>query len=294
MELHRRGARRQPVRVRVSRRRRPPRASSCGSSTRRSATRAGRRSSRDVDLGSSAGDRIGLLGPNGAGKSTLLKAIAGDARAASRRRATRAQGLRLGYFAQHQVEQLRAGAVAAVAPAAARARHARAGVARLPRRLRLSRRHGHGGRSADFSGGEKARLDAGADRPPEAQPAAARRADQPPRHRDARSADRSAAGLRRRAGRGRARPPPAARDDRRAVARRRRRRRAVRRRPRRLPRLGAEPRRRERADAHRGRPRRGATARRRSARKRRRGRGSPTRASRCSRSRRRSSARWTR
>ena len=41
---------------------------------------------------------------------------------------------------------------------------------------------------------------AGADRAPAAQPAAARRADQSPRHRDARSADRSAAGLRRRAG----------------------------------------------------------------------------------------------
>ena len=53
-----------------------------------------------------AGDRIGLLGPNGAGKSTLLKAVAGTLapRAGSRRTA---QNLRLGYFAQHQVEQLR-------------------------------------------------------------------------------------------------------------------------------------------------------------------------------------------
>ncbi len=59
-----------------------------------------------VDWGILAGDRIGLLGPNGAGKSTLLKAIAGTL---APRRGTRstAQGLRLGYFAQHQVEQLR-------------------------------------------------------------------------------------------------------------------------------------------------------------------------------------------
>ncbi len=53
-----------------------------------------------------ARDRIGLLGPNGAGKSTLLKAIAGTlAPLAGERRV--AQDFRLGYFAQHQVEQLR-------------------------------------------------------------------------------------------------------------------------------------------------------------------------------------------
>jgi ATP-binding cassette subfamily F protein 3 len=53
------------------------------------------------------GERIGLLGPNGAGKSTLLKAIAGRLPPLSGERLT-AQGLRIGYFAQHQVEQLRA------------------------------------------------------------------------------------------------------------------------------------------------------------------------------------------
>jgi len=60
----------------------------------------------DVDFGILAGDRIGLLGPNGAGKSTLLKAIAGTLAPLTGARRT-AQGLRLGYFAQHQVEQLR-------------------------------------------------------------------------------------------------------------------------------------------------------------------------------------------
>ncbi|MFO1414887.1 MAG: ATP-binding cassette domain-containing protein [Burkholderiales bacterium] len=59
-----------------------------------------------VDFGILAGDRIGLLGPNGAGKSTLLKATAGTLAPLSGARRT-AQGLRLGYFAQHQVEQLR-------------------------------------------------------------------------------------------------------------------------------------------------------------------------------------------
>jgi ATP-binding cassette subfamily F protein 3 len=53
------------------------------------------------------GDRIGLLGPNGAGKSTLLKAIAGALPPLSGARHV-AQTLALGYFAQHQVEQLRA------------------------------------------------------------------------------------------------------------------------------------------------------------------------------------------
>jgi ATP-binding cassette subfamily F protein 3 len=59
-----------------------------------------------VNWGILAGDRIGLLGPNGAGKSTLLKAIAGTL-APVRGQRLAAQGLRLGYFAQHQVEQLR-------------------------------------------------------------------------------------------------------------------------------------------------------------------------------------------
>jgi ATP-binding cassette subfamily F protein 3 len=53
-----------------------------------------------------AGDRIGLLGPNGAGKSTLLKGIAGTLAPRRGERHT-AQALKIGYFAQHQVEQLR-------------------------------------------------------------------------------------------------------------------------------------------------------------------------------------------
>jgi ATP-binding cassette, subfamily F, member 3 len=52
------------------------------------------------------GDAIGLLGPNGAGKSTLLKAIVGNL-SLQAGKLHRAQGLRIGYFAQHQVDQLR-------------------------------------------------------------------------------------------------------------------------------------------------------------------------------------------
>jgi ATP-binding cassette subfamily F protein 3 len=52
------------------------------------------------------GDAIGLLGPNGAGKSTLLKTIVGNLALVSGEM-HRAQGLRIGYFAQHQVDQLR-------------------------------------------------------------------------------------------------------------------------------------------------------------------------------------------
>jgi ATP-binding cassette subfamily F protein 3 len=59
----------------------------------------------DVDLGLSPGERIGLLGPNGAGKSTLIKLLAGKLAPREGRREP-AQDLRVGYFAQHQVEQL--------------------------------------------------------------------------------------------------------------------------------------------------------------------------------------------
>lgn len=51
------------------------------------------------------GQRIGLLGPNGAGKSTLVKLIAGELEAIDGQR-HEANALKIGYFAQHQLEQL--------------------------------------------------------------------------------------------------------------------------------------------------------------------------------------------
>lgn len=59
----------------------------------------------DVTLSIRAGERIGVLGVNGAGKSTLIKAIAGTLKPMAGE-IRRGQGLVIGYFAQHQVEQL--------------------------------------------------------------------------------------------------------------------------------------------------------------------------------------------
>jgi ATP-binding cassette subfamily F protein 3 len=60
-----------------------------------------------ITLSIAPGDRIGLLGPNGAGKSTLIKMLAGVLAPRDGKRES-ARDLRVGYFAQHQLEQLRA------------------------------------------------------------------------------------------------------------------------------------------------------------------------------------------
>jgi ATP-binding cassette subfamily F protein 3 len=60
---------------------------------------------KQINLNLLPGDRLGLLGPNGAGKSTLIKALAGDMLPLNGERKP-AQNLRVGYFAQHQLEQL--------------------------------------------------------------------------------------------------------------------------------------------------------------------------------------------
>ena len=51
------------------------------------------------------GERIGLLGLNGAGKSTFIKLLANELQSFSGD-LTRSKDLRIGYFAQHQLEQL--------------------------------------------------------------------------------------------------------------------------------------------------------------------------------------------
>ena len=60
----------------------------------------------NVKLHLRSGERIGILGVNGAGKSTLIKALVGrlPTQAGEIRRG---QGLRIGYFAQHQLDALR-------------------------------------------------------------------------------------------------------------------------------------------------------------------------------------------
>jgi ATP-binding cassette subfamily F protein 3 len=60
---------------------------------------------RGVRLVVEAGDRIGILGVNGAGKSTLVKAITG-ALAPMAGQLQRGSGVAIGYFAQHQLDQL--------------------------------------------------------------------------------------------------------------------------------------------------------------------------------------------
>lgn len=50
-------------------------------------------------------ERLGLIGPNGAGKSTLIKFLASEL-AAQSGECWQAQDLKIGYFAQHQLEQL--------------------------------------------------------------------------------------------------------------------------------------------------------------------------------------------
>ncbi len=102
------------------------------------------------------GSRIGLLGRNGAGKSTLIKLLAGEL-APMQGEIGLAKGIKLGYFAQHQLEFLRADE----SPLQHLARLA-------PRELEQQLRDYLGGfgfqgdkvseNTERFSGGEKARL----------------------------------------------------------------------------------------------------------------------------------------
>ena len=59
----------------------------------------------DLSLSLLPGERIGLLGPNGEGKSTLIKLLAGVLEPQAGQR-DEAKELAIGYFAQHQLEQL--------------------------------------------------------------------------------------------------------------------------------------------------------------------------------------------
>ena len=110
----------------------------------------------DVRFALEAGDRIALLGPNGAGKSTLVKTLVGELSPLDGERRVHGD-VRIGYFAQHTVESLRAGAspvahLKDIAPGA------------TPQEMRnfLGRWYFSGDRAFEpvdhFSGGERARL----------------------------------------------------------------------------------------------------------------------------------------
>lgn len=109
-----------------------------------------------VTLGISAGDRIGLIGANGNGKSTLIKAIFSGQTVLSGERDVH-RHTRIGYFAQHSLEQLDAGASPAL-----HMQRLDPGLTDQQIRDHLGG-FGFRGERADaavrtFSGGEKARL----------------------------------------------------------------------------------------------------------------------------------------
>lgn len=60
---------------------------------------------KDINLSITPEDRIALIGPNGAGKSSLIKLLAGELKQSVGRRETSAN-LKIGYFAQHQIDYL--------------------------------------------------------------------------------------------------------------------------------------------------------------------------------------------
>ena len=110
----------------------------------------------DLTLRIDSDDRIALLGANGNGKSTLAKLIAGKLAPAAGG-ITRANKLKVGYFAQHQLDELR--------PAESAYEHLRALMPKAPE-MEVRAKAGAIGFSADkadtpvasLSGGEKARL----------------------------------------------------------------------------------------------------------------------------------------
>jgi ATP-binding cassette subfamily F protein 3 len=111
---------------------------------------------RNLDLRLDPDDRIALLGANGNGKSTLAKLLAGRLQA-GRGEVRRASRLKVGFFAQHQSEELD--------PAGTPLTHMQAAMPRATQtqcRAQLAR-FGLAGEKAETtiatcSGGEKARL----------------------------------------------------------------------------------------------------------------------------------------
>lgn len=111
---------------------------------------------RDLSFRLDADDRIGLLGANGNGKSTLIKLLAG--RLTPMAGEVRKSGkLRIGYFAQHQAEELDLDATPALALARCRPRDPETQLRSHLGRFGFSQERADT-RIANLSGGEKARL----------------------------------------------------------------------------------------------------------------------------------------
>src|ERR1700716_174951 len=182
---------------------------------------------RRVTLRIDNDDRIALLGQNGNGKSTLTKLISGRL-APSEGRITRADRLKVAYFAQHQLDELD--------PAGSAYDHVRRLMPDAPEaRVRARRRHARPqavGRR-EVAPAARARVFRGT------ASGRARRADQPSRHRQPGGADRGDQRFRRRRHPGFARSLSAGGLRRPVVAGAEWRRRALRGRPRRLSPSGA-------------------------------------------------------
>jgi ATP-binding cassette subfamily F protein 3 len=117
---------------------------------------AGRPVLKAVDLRIDADDRIAVIGPNGQGKTTLVKSLAARLSLLGGRRHA-AKSLKVGYFSQDQLDELRpeetvlqhvSAAAPDLAPARARALAARIGFG--PQKVET--------KAGQLSGGEKVRL----------------------------------------------------------------------------------------------------------------------------------------
>lgn len=110
----------------------------------------------NVKLSIVPGHRIGLLGPNGAGKSTLLKTLCNEIPMLSGER-NDGEHLRIGYFAQHQLEALDTDASGALLLQRLRPQASEQEIRNF-----LGSFGFHGDKAleviAPFSGGEKARM----------------------------------------------------------------------------------------------------------------------------------------
>ncbi len=111
---------------------------------------------RKLDLRLDADDRIALLGANGQGKSTLIKLIAGKLSPLGGQ-FRRSGKLRVGYFAQHQTDELDLSATPLAALAERRPKETEEQVRSQLGRFGFSQERADT-RIGNLSGGEKARL----------------------------------------------------------------------------------------------------------------------------------------